>query len=52
MSATRVGLMMKRFARAVPLGGARAEALAQRSSVARNVDFNLFTGRSFDDDPA
>ena len=40
MSATRVGLMAKRFARAVPLG--RAIPRPRGVQVARDVDFDLF----------
>lgn len=40
MSGTRVGLMMKRFARAVPLGGIATRR--SREEVADGVDFDMF----------
>lgn len=43
MSATRVGLMAKRFARPVPLGGVKAKR--DRGAPARGTDFDLFTGQ-------
>src|SRR5262245_1326881 len=47
MSATRIALMMKRFARAVGLGETKSRPFGP--SVARNVDFDLFGGTT--DDP-
>ena len=45
MSATRMVLMMKRYARPVMLGAAdRRVALASRSRIAQGIDFDLFTG--------
>jgi phage terminase large subunit-like protein len=43
MSATRVALMMKRFAKPVQLGGRRMPRDAQ-GSIAAGTDFDLFTG--------
>lgn len=43
MSATRVGLMMKRFARQVQLGGL-LESRTEDAAVARNINFDPFTG--------
>ncbi len=40
LSATRVGIMMKRFAKPVMLGGKRAQRLP--GAVAKGIDFDLF----------
>lgn len=40
LSATRVGVMMKRFAKPVMLGGKRAQRI--NGNIAKGVDFNLF----------
>lgn len=42
LSGVRIFLMMKRFARAVPLGGTRKVAISATAAVARDVDFDLF----------
>jgi hypothetical protein len=42
MSAVRTGIMMKRYARAVTLGGKRAQG--PTSIIAAGTDFDLFTG--------
>ena len=42
MSATRIGLMMKRFARKAPLGGYRSQP--EGGGIARGTDFDLFGG--------
>lgn len=46
MSATRIGLMMKRFARNVGLGGTSARRKpGQEAEIAAGVDFDVFSGR-------
>jgi phage terminase large subunit-like protein len=49
MSATRIALMAKRFARAVSLGSVDMRERERAPQVARNVDFDVFTGRAYDD---
>lgn len=42
MSATRTGLMMKRFAKTVPLGGVRSRKIPGEINIARDVDYDPF----------
>jgi phage terminase large subunit-like protein len=48
MSATRIAIMAKRFARAGSMGLA-GWAERQAGSIAKNVDFDVFSGRAYDD---
>jgi len=42
MSATRIGLMQLRFAKAISLGPGSNRSIAGEQELAKNVDFDLF----------